>query len=526
MLAQGCLLATMGGIAQARPPAPPHPALFAWGSNYFGQLGLGTTTGPEGCPGSCSAIPVPVQLSSGELVGLAAGEDHALALMRDGKVFSWGNNAEGELGDGTTTKDSDVATPVCAPSDAALCPDHLGGVAQVAAGGQFSLALKRSGRVLAWGDGGAGQLGTGTTTNSDVPTYIPGLTHVVAVSAGGGSALALLRNGTVVAWGSNYDGQLGDGKTEAEQAFSDVPVPVVGLTHVREVSAGGVVSLALLDNGTVETWGYQVRSEFGVPEPVDHVAVVPEVVMTESEMPFTGVRAVAAGYNFSVALLKNGTVDAWGDNNIGELGGAWSGTACWIDNFCQRHPHAMPDLTEVKAIAAGDSNGYALLRNGGLMDWGAAGSAIGNGEYALEHPAYHHNVGISLNAVCGIGDVRKIAAGGFALAYEVGGQGSTCPDRPYVLERVPHRSEEIAEGKPSQALMLTGDNFTGATAVHIGATEVPFKVISSTSIETVQPPGACEWITVTGPGGSSPTLYNSRSEPGEWNYIDCRSANF
>ncbi len=112
-------------------------------------------------------------------------------------------------------------------------------------------ASAASNGAAAWGDNADGQLGNGTTVNSDSPVAISGLTEVAAISAGGDHSLALLSNGTVMAWGNNADGQLGNGT----KTSSEVPVAVSGLSGVTAISAGGEHSLALLSNGTVMAWG-------------------------------------------------------------------------------------------------------------------------------------------------------------------------------------------------------------------------------------------------------------------------------
>jgi alpha-tubulin suppressor-like RCC1 family protein len=209
--------------------------VMAWGDNEYGQLGDGTHTGPETCPSAgfstvpCSTLPVPVS-GLREVVAISAGDDHNLALLRDGTVMAWGANNDGQLGDGTT-EERDVPVPVSA----------LSGVAAISAGGFHSLALLAGGSVMAWGDNGNGQLGTGTTLNALTPTPVLGLSEVTHVSAGLAHSLAVLGDGTVRSWGWNENGQLGNGTPKGQ---STLPIPVPGLSGVEAVSAGGYHSLA------------------------------------------------------------------------------------------------------------------------------------------------------------------------------------------------------------------------------------------------------------------------------------------
>ena len=174
------------------------------------------------------------------VTAIAAGLWDSLALTSDGSVLAWGYNDDGELGDGTTTGSS-TPVPVDLPAGTR--------VTAVAAGFDHSLALTSHGSVLAWGNNGDGQLGDGTTTSSSTPVRIdlPARTRVTAVAAGGGpQSLALTSDGSVLEWGNNGDGELGDG-TSAD-SLTPVPVDLPPGTHIAAVSAsdsGDDYSLAL-----------------------------------------------------------------------------------------------------------------------------------------------------------------------------------------------------------------------------------------------------------------------------------------
>src|SRR4029077_10868440 len=128
------------------------------------------------------------------------------------------------------------------------------------AGGRPSLALLADGTVVAWGANGLGQLGNGGTTESNVPVAVQGLSGVKAISAGASHSLALLANGTVMAWGDNESGQLGVGSAVED---SEVPVAVKGLSGVKAISAGANYSLALLTNGKAMAWGENESGQLG-----------------------------------------------------------------------------------------------------------------------------------------------------------------------------------------------------------------------------------------------------------------------
>jgi alpha-tubulin suppressor-like RCC1 family protein len=217
----------------------PTGAVFAWGWDIVGQLGNGSTNGSD--------VPVRVRLPGGaKIIGISAGFAHSVAVTTAGAVLAWGKNYNGDLGNGSTT-DSDVPVEVTLPAGTK--------VTAIAAGSEHTLAVTSTGAVLAWGYNADGELGDGATTNSDVPVNVklPAGTKVTAVAAGGYYSLALTATGRVLAWGYHADGELGDGGT----ASSDMPVRVKLSpgTKVTSVAAGELHSLAVTSRGTVLAWG-------------------------------------------------------------------------------------------------------------------------------------------------------------------------------------------------------------------------------------------------------------------------------
>jgi len=200
--------------------------VWSWGLNAVGELGDGTNVN-RAVPGQVMGLPE-------DVVAIASAGGVNLALVGDGTVWAWGDNRNGQLGDGTT-ENRNVPVPV----------HDLRNVGAIATGYHHSLALLRDGTVRAWGLNDQGQLGDGTTTNRSRPVEVPGLTRVTAISANGGGddmapgryghSLALLEDGTVRAWGANERGQLGDGTTLDRPS----PVVVTGLEGIRGIEAGG-----------------------------------------------------------------------------------------------------------------------------------------------------------------------------------------------------------------------------------------------------------------------------------------------
>ena len=295
----------------------------------------------------------------------------------------------------------------------------LGGVTAVSAGGEHSLALLSNGTVMAWGDNREGQLGNGSTAASHVPVAVSAITTAVAVAAGKEHSMALLANGTVMSWGSNEEGQLGSGSKATK---STVPVAVEGLTGVTAIAAGGQFSLARLSNGTVKSWGAGDEGQLGDGKMAK--SLVPVAVKALS-----GVTAVAAGGEHALALLSNGTVMSWGCNISLQLGlAAKTKVVKEEEEFIEEEeeeeeeepenldvPVAVQTVTGATAVAAGGEHSLALLSTGEVDAWG------GNGNDQLGNGTAG---GISNHPtpVAGLSGVTRIAAGGgHSLALLSGG---------------------------------------------------------------------------------------------------------
>ncbi|EIJ78032.1 regulator of chromosome condensation-like protein [Bacillus methanolicus PB1] len=316
---------------------------FSWGNNEFGQLGDGTNID--------SNVPVSVNGSTNS-IAITGGIFHSLSVLSDGLVCAWGANYSGQLGDGTLN-DSNIPEIVTALTNAI----------EVAAGVFHSLALLSNSTVRAWGDNFAGQLGDGTFNSSTVPVSVIGLTNAIAISAGLNHSLALLNDGTVRAWGGNFFGQLGNGT----DITSNAPVIILGLSNVVAVSAGGEHSLALLYDGTVCAWGANYSGQLGDGTNTDRSIPV-QVKGIGGSGVLNNVIAISAGEFHSLALLNDGTVLAWGNNDYGQLG---DGTNTESNVPVQvKGTGGYGVLNNVAAIAAGGFHSLALLNDGTVLAWG------------------------------------------------------------------------------------------------------------------------------------------------------------
>jgi len=312
--------------------------VFAWGANGSGQLGTGNNAG--------SRVPVPVEIPSGTVItAVAAGGEHSLALTSTGRVLAWGSNSAGQLGNPGVGESSNLPVPVLLPPGAT--------VTGIAAGGDHSLAVTSTGQVLAWGLNEFGELGNGTSDNfatTPVAVDLPPGTAVTAVAAGENFSVARTATGSVLAWGLNDQGQLGNGTTDN----SDVPTPVSlpSGTTVTSVTTGalGNHTLVLTAVGDVFAWGSNEDFQLGNGDP--NPATSPLQVALP---PNTTATAVAAAGRHSLALTSSGQLLAWGDNGFGQTGNGTSGGATESPTQV-----SLPSGATVTTIAAGANQNLAV----------------------------------------------------------------------------------------------------------------------------------------------------------------------
>jgi alpha-tubulin suppressor-like RCC1 family protein len=346
-------------------------------------------------------------------------------------------------------------------------------VTSVAAGGRHSLALLADGTVVAWGANGYGQLGDGETSMSSVPVAVEGLSGVKAISAGADHSLALLTDGTVMAWGDNESGQLGIGSSVEDV---EAPVAVKGLSGVKAISAGADHSLALLTDGTVMAWGENESGQLGDGKTAN--SSVPVAVKGLS-----GVAAISAGGEFSLALLAKGTVEAWGSDQQGQLGNST------VEEGASDVPVPVGALTGVTAIAAGAKHGLALLSGGTVMAWGEDKfGELGSGTIKPfeETPV----------AVSGLSGATAISAGG-QDSVALLGSGSVMT---WGTDKSGNLGDGVTGGMsdvPVPVIGLRKVASVSAGGFHMLAYGEPIPAIASVS-PTLGPAAGGETVTITG----------------------------
>jgi alpha-tubulin suppressor-like RCC1 family protein len=338
--------------------------VFGWRQFRFGQLG--PITNRIFSPGQFASEPMRQELP-GKAIDVAAGDFASYALLDDGSVWAWGRGNSGQLGSGPNP-DLPLLPPDTPSAEyrGAERPRRVrvDAAMAVAAAGNTAFAVLRDGTIRAWGmpallgDGGA-TTGAGAFT----PVQVVDAADVTQISASATHVLALTKNGRVLAWGNNVAGALGrDPKLAARlDRASEVP----GLGDVIAVAAAYQVSTALKKDGTVWVWGSNANGLFGEKRTASET-----IGARFTPQPVAGISNVVAittafTGRHTIALLKDGSLRGWGNTDWGQIGAGVSGTF-------QDKP-VTPRLSGVKAVFAVGNNTFAVKTDGTFWGWGYGG---------------------------------------------------------------------------------------------------------------------------------------------------------
>ncbi|HVT61566.1 MAG TPA: hypothetical protein VHR45_24610 [Thermoanaerobaculia bacterium] len=336
---------------------------------------------------------------STRVTSLWGGARHCIILKADGTVWTWGVNYAGLLGDGTVSTfdpndpynhgSNDRHTPIQVHGPGNV--GFLSSIIAVMGGEPYNFALKSDGTVWSWGGNLFGNLGDGTNTDRYTPVQVSGLSSVASLGGRGYHSLAIKSDGTAWTWGFNAAGQLGDGtRTNRNVPVQVLAAPGKPLSGVLAITGGYNFSLALMSDHTLMAWGSNGAGQLGDTTSTERDYPVP--VSTSSGL--TSVSQVSAGWEHVVALKSDGTVWTWGQNASGELG---NGTTV-MSNV----PVQVGGLSDVIAVSGGDCSTAALKADGTVWTWGCNDRAqLGDGTNTERHQPVQ---------VSGLGNVIAVAA--------------------------------------------------------------------------------------------------------------------
>jgi len=419
------------------PGEKPHPktTIFAWGANGSGQLG---NTDFE----NNVRLPTAVFELDDEIVAIEAGTHSVYAICADGTVYAWGENADGQLGDGTR-----VSRPT---------PKKIPGLTDVVAIAAWdaAYALKSDGTVWTWGIHSAHQIRNPRLAVEIVgrlrPVRIGALSDIVGVAASARAGFALRRDGRIHSWGGFEHGELGSSPMNVEDDFYPSSVQransgggkqdTAGLTGLElliasygtvesepirdasAVTAGFLSAYALASDGTVWSWGHNDFGQLGWGDLSDaraidrikwelaHGVTFPKWPAADKVRNLSNVVALASKGLTAYALRRDGTVWAWGANDLGQLGQG-SISPQQADGTLDHSITAkqVPNLKSVVSIAAMGDTAYAVHNDGRVSAWGDnRNNEVGDGETGVEAQP---------KLVRGLEGVSRVAAGvDFAVA--------------------------------------------------------------------------------------------------------------
>ena len=329
--------------------------------------------GAARCAGQAAAGQIPERAPAIVTVpgasAIAVGARHRCALAGDGTVWCWGNNVNGELGDGTSEGR--------ATKGAAL---GVEGATQIAAGEAHTCARLGKGSVMCWGRDDQGQLGGAgaappsnptahpmtmkSLTQTGVAVVIPSL-DLTSLALGGNTTCGLQRSGSIACWGAlAIDAEPSIPGKKTTPRPTPKPKPVAGLKSVTAVALGGDHSCALLQDGSVTCWGDNEKGQLG-----DGSAAKKHPPAKVKGL--AGVIEVALGSEHTCARLDSRTVQCWGSNAAGQLGDG--------STTDRRAPAPVPGLTDVAAILAAGQRTCARLESGAVLCWGDDADGMSHG---------------------------------------------------------------------------------------------------------------------------------------------------
>ena len=275
---------------------------YCWGHNLYGELGVDPTTTSETCPGAggplpCSTVQVRVA-GDRTFAAVSVGFLYSCGVTPRSAAYCWGNDVEGQLGDGST---SISGTPVAVAGNLRF--------SSVSTGDYHTCGLTTNGTVYCWGRNDNGELGNGSTTWSSTPVAVAGGLTFSAVSVGYDYSCAVTADGAAYCWGSNLAGRLGNGSTVS----SSSPVAVAGGLSFTALATGGAHTCGLTSAGAAYCWGLNLEGQLGVGSTTSNSSPV----AVAGGLSFT---ALATGGAHTCGLTSAGAAFCWGNNLLGQLG--------------------------------------------------------------------------------------------------------------------------------------------------------------------------------------------------------------
>ena len=378
---------------------------LCWGNGTNGEIGNSQSSNKS----------TPVYVVDGEdntipiegIVQIVAGYEYTCALNIEGKVFCWGSQADGRLGNGVTSGGI-INHPATVKTDITSDPPvDLLNIVQIASHSNHTCALSSDSEVFCWGKGNKGQLGNNANSGKNLPVKVVAetgstdpLTGIIQIATGGRHTCALNLEGEVFCWGYHVYGQLGDNSAATSIAY---PVQVLSesgdtpLNNIAQVVTGSSHTCALSNDGNVFCWGYGVNGRLGSGEGGNSGLPVSVVESIGSQSPLSNVTQISAGKKHTCALKTDSTLVCWGVGDNGQLGNNAQSSQNTPVIVVSGDGETSP-LANIVEVAAGGSHTCALNDAGSIYCWGnGSGGALadnsGTSAHDVDYPALAHSVG-------------------------------------------------------------------------------------------------------------------------------------
>ena len=350
--------------------------VYTWGENYDGELGNGKT--------DSTIVPICIsdiegnELKGKNIVDIVKSGFFKVALDDNGKVYTWGSNVGGQLGNGT---ENDSSVPICI-SDTENSVLKGKNIKNISANGYTVCAIDDNGKVYTWGDNERGQLGNGTKNDSSVPICISDTENSVLkgkniknISANGNTVCALDDNGKVYTWGENDYGQLGNGKTTNSSmpiCISDVQNNALNNATITKIITRSIDIYAIDDNGKLYAWGGNDYRQLGNGTTTSSNVPICMNDVTGSKLKdreIAGVYFLENQYeNPTIALLdSNKRLYLFGTNNQGQL---LVDNGDYLPSCISDEKEVLKEVNQVYSIIDGtDTNHFYLTENGDIYNY-------------------------------------------------------------------------------------------------------------------------------------------------------------
>jgi len=337
--------------------------LYTWGNNESGNIGNGTTNDQT------TPYLVGINGKIKNVVSHHLGKN-VFAITEDGKLYSWGDNSFGQVGNGKSGYNEKQLTPYLVEIS-----DKIKDV--VSSYDETIYAITEEGKLYSWGYNVVGQVGKGTNEHFQATPYLVDIKGKIknVVPSKGKYVIAITEDGKLYSWGKNNHGQIGDGKADDSGISNQLTPHLVEInSKVKDIVIEGYTVYAITEEGKLFSWGNNKNGQVGSSNTDNNNE---PMIKSPEELSIDGkIKKIFISFNETVyAVTEDGKLYSWGNNKNGQVGNNKSG-----DNVKQIEPHLVGIDGKVKDIVSGPYTVFVITEEGKLYSWGLNNKGqVGNG---------------------------------------------------------------------------------------------------------------------------------------------------